>query len=91
MAKFKCNQSGNVFEFFTDHDIKTMRTHCEYTELSEELVDTSVSEQKEKTSVELVDTSVELVDTSVEITSSVKPKKAGRPPKSISSTKEIEE
>lgn len=36
MAKFKCNHSGNVFEFFTDHDIKTMRTHPEYTEVVEE-------------------------------------------------------
>jgi hypothetical protein len=31
--KFRCNQSGNVFEFFTEHDIKTMRAHSEYTEL----------------------------------------------------------
>lgn len=35
MAKFKCNQSGNVFEFLLDHDIKTMRTHSEYTEVVE--------------------------------------------------------
>ena len=34
--KFKCNQSGNIFEFFTDHDIKTMRAHPEYKELVEE-------------------------------------------------------
>ncbi len=34
-VKFKCNQSGNVFEFFTDHDIKTMREHSEYTEIKE--------------------------------------------------------
>lgn len=33
MAKFKCNHSGNVVEFLLDHDIKTMRTHPEYTEV----------------------------------------------------------
>lgn len=33
MAKFQCNLSGNVFEFEHDHDIKTMRTHPEYTEV----------------------------------------------------------
>ena len=32
-VKFKCKQSGNVFEFFTEHDIKTMRTHPEYEEV----------------------------------------------------------
>lgn len=36
MAKFKCNQSGNVFEFLTEHDIKTMRTHPGYSEIKEE-------------------------------------------------------
>ena len=36
MAKFKCNNSGNVFEFTFEHDIKTMRTHPEYTEVLEE-------------------------------------------------------
>lgn len=33
MAKFSCNHSGNVFEFTNEHDIKTMRTHSEYTEV----------------------------------------------------------
>lgn len=42
-TRFKCNQSGNVFEFFTEHDIKTMRTHPEYTEL----VQTSVEVKEE--------------------------------------------
>ena len=36
MAKFKCNHSGNVFEFVHEHDIKSMRTHTEYTEVREE-------------------------------------------------------
>jgi hypothetical protein len=34
-VKFKCVASGNVFEFQTDHDIKTMRTHPGYVELQE--------------------------------------------------------
>ena len=36
-AKFRCKQSGNVFEFFTEHDIKTMREHSEYDEVKEEI------------------------------------------------------
>lgn len=39
MAKFKCKQSGNVFEYFTEHDIKTMRTHSEYEEVPEVVQD----------------------------------------------------
>jgi hypothetical protein len=35
MAKFKCKQSGNVFEFMLEHDIKAMRKHAEYTEIIE--------------------------------------------------------
>ncbi len=41
-VKFKCNQSGNVFEFFTEHDIKTMKEHSGYTEIKE----TPVEEKK---------------------------------------------
>lgn len=37
MAKFKDNATGNVFEYFTEHDIKTMRDHPEYTEVLEEV------------------------------------------------------
>lgn len=33
MAKFKDKSSGNVFEFTSDYDIKTMRKHPEYTEI----------------------------------------------------------
>ena len=33
MAKFKDIATGNVFEFTNEHDIKTMRTHTEYTEV----------------------------------------------------------
>lgn len=32
-VKFKCVQSGNVFEFHTEHDVKTMRTHPGYVEV----------------------------------------------------------
>lgn len=38
MANFKCNHSGNIVEFLLEHDIKTMRTHPEYTEVVEEVV-----------------------------------------------------
>lgn len=41
IVKFKCKQSGNVFEFFTEHDIKTMRTHPGYVEIVEEVVEQS--------------------------------------------------
>ena len=37
MAKFRDNATGNVFEFTSDHDIKTMRQHSEYTEVFEEV------------------------------------------------------
>ena len=32
-VKFKCLASGNVFEYKTEHDIKTMRTHPGYEEV----------------------------------------------------------
>ena len=38
MAKFKCKQSGNVFEFLQEHDIKTMRKHPEYIEIVPEVL-----------------------------------------------------
>jgi len=44
--KFKCKQSGNIFEYFTDHDIKTMRAHSEYTELQP--IETEEVELKQK-------------------------------------------
>lgn len=33
MAKFKCNYTGNIVEFEAEHDIKTMKTHPDYTEV----------------------------------------------------------
>ena len=33
MVKFKCKHSGNIFQFESEHDIKTMREHSEYEEL----------------------------------------------------------
>ena len=35
MAKFKCNQSGNVIEFMQEHEIAEMRKHGGYTEVPE--------------------------------------------------------
>lgn len=37
MAKFKDKATGNIFEFTTDHDIRTMREHSEYVEVIEEV------------------------------------------------------
>lgn len=47
MAKFKDNQSGAVYEFTNEHDIKTMREHPEYTEVKEEVKPTKKSKQEE--------------------------------------------
>ncbi len=33
MAKFKCQHTGNIVEFTTEHDILTMQKHTEYTEV----------------------------------------------------------
>lgn len=33
--KFKCIHTGQVYEFTSDHDIKTMKEHPEYTEVVE--------------------------------------------------------
>lgn len=35
MVKFKCKHTGNISEFNTEHDIKTMREHAEYVEIIE--------------------------------------------------------
>lgn len=35
MAKFKCNLSGNIFEFTAEYDIADMREHPQYTEVEE--------------------------------------------------------
>lgn len=46
MAKFKCKQSGNIFEFSVEHDIKTMRSHPEYEEVKEKVEHEKISEKK---------------------------------------------
>lgn len=46
--KFKCKQSGNVFEFFNEHDIKTMRSHPEYEEIIEQQIEVSKDEPEPK-------------------------------------------
>ena len=38
-VKFKCLQSGNIFEFENPHDIKTMRTHPGYQEIQATVVE----------------------------------------------------
>lgn len=35
MAKFKCKDTGCVYEFTYEHDIKTMREHHQYEEVVE--------------------------------------------------------
>ncbi len=48
MAKFKCNHSGNIAEFFVEHDIKTMRAHPEYTEVVAEETPVKTTTKKVK-------------------------------------------
>lgn len=49
-VKFRCKQSGNIFEYFTEHDIKTMRAHSEYEEVpvvvQDKVLDTPVPTKK---------------------------------------------
>lgn len=47
ITKFKCVQSGNVFEYYTEHDAKTMRTHPGYVEVVP-TVEVKVEEQQEE-------------------------------------------
>lgn len=47
-VKFKCIQSGNVFEFQLEHDIKTMRSHPEYCEVKEQQVTDTFEEPSTK-------------------------------------------
>jgi hypothetical protein len=48
MAKFRDNATGNIFEFTTEHDIKTMREHSEYTEVKEEIKQSKKPKQSEE-------------------------------------------
>lgn len=41
MAKFRCNQTGNIVEFKSEYDIKQMRNNTEYTEVKEEVQEES--------------------------------------------------
>lgn len=50
-VRFKCNHSGNVFEFTNEHDIKTMRTHSEYTEVLEEAPVKTKKVKQDETSI----------------------------------------
>lgn len=37
MAKFKCNYTGQIYEFTAENDITDMRRHPEYSEVVEEV------------------------------------------------------
>jgi hypothetical protein len=47
-VKFKCNLTGNVFEFSNTFDIEDMREHPQYTEVEEqeEIVQKKVAPKK---------------------------------------------
>jgi len=36
--QFKCNHTGQIYAFVTEHDIRTMREHPEYTEIKATVV-----------------------------------------------------
>lgn len=46
MAKFRCNETGNIVEFTSEYDIKSMRTNLEYTEVVEEVKEQAVTDSK---------------------------------------------
>ena len=48
MAKFKDKSSGNIFEFTSDYDIKTMRKHPDYSEVKEEVKQPKKTKQSEE-------------------------------------------
>lgn len=45
MAKFRCNETGNIIEFFSDYDLKAMRINTEYTEVVEDKEDKEVKKK----------------------------------------------
>ncbi len=49
MAKFRDNQSGNVFVFESDYDIKSLRKHPGYTEVIEEVKEVKTSKKTKHT------------------------------------------
>lgn len=46
MAKFKCNQTGNVYDFELEYDIEQMREHPDYSEVIEETKSVEAKKQK---------------------------------------------
>jgi hypothetical protein len=46
--KFKCKHTGNIVEFTSEHDIKSMLTHPEYTVVTEETKQEVVKETPPK-------------------------------------------
>jgi hypothetical protein len=53
MAKFRDNQSGNVFVFESEYDIKSLRKHPGYTEVIEEVKQEVKQPKKTKQSEEV--------------------------------------
>lgn len=49
--KFKDKSTGNVFEFKNEHDIEAMRSHPDYDEVVEEVIDYTVAEEPIKVQV----------------------------------------
>ena len=48
MAKFRCNLSGNIFEFNNEYDILDMQKHPQYTEIPDALQTKVKKTTKEK-------------------------------------------
>ena len=53
MARFRCNLSGNIFEFTAEYDIADMREHPQYTEVEEVEEETVEPVVEKKTTVSL--------------------------------------
>jgi len=51
MARFRCNLSGNIFEFTAEYDIADMREHPQYTEVEEVEEETVEPVVEKKTTV----------------------------------------
>lgn len=44
--KFRCKQSGNIYEFFYDHDIEAMLAHPQYEKFEEKQAKVKVETKK---------------------------------------------
>lgn len=48
MAKFKCKQSGLIYEFVYEHDIEALRNQYDYEEVEEEVEEVVPTKRKSK-------------------------------------------